>query len=254
MISRAHMRRQLRANGGITNLRQGYGLGDFVRKLIPNELADLASKAAPFVAPFNPLAAGIMRGVGRYDKRGSLKDALKQGVLTYAGGQGARMLGGAELQGLQNPFSREAFKSPIGADSPLRNIGRDFMEGMDGSKETSKKVIDSKRKTIDILKDKKLSPMAKVGEVYGGLNPVVKGQLITGGGTFIATLVSEALKDEPEQQPGETIEEYNARRKQKVSSYLRTYLSNTRPTASPKQIDDLVERYTSEYNQGGRVG
>mgnify|MGYP001089016139 CR=1 FL=1 len=53
------MRRQLRANGGITNLRQGYGLGDFVRKLIPNELADLASKAAPFVAPFNPLAAGI---------------------------------------------------------------------------------------------------------------------------------------------------------------------------------------------------
>ena len=87
------MRRQLRANGGITNLRQGYGLGDFVRKLIPNELADIASKAAPFVAPFNPLAAGIMRGVGRYDKRGSLKDALKQGVLTYAGGQGARMLG-----------------------------------------------------------------------------------------------------------------------------------------------------------------
>ncbi len=86
MISRAHMRRQLRANGGITNLRQGYGLGDFVRKLIPNELADLASKAAPFVAPFNPLAADIMRGVGRYDKRGSLKDALKQGVLTYAGG------------------------------------------------------------------------------------------------------------------------------------------------------------------------
>ena len=254
MISRAHMRRQLRANGGITNLRQGYGLGDFVRKLIPNELADLASKAAPFVAPFNPLAAGIMRGVGRYDKRGSLKDALKQGVLTYAGGQGVRMLGGAELQGLQNPFSREAFKSPIGADSPLRNIGRDFMEGMNGSKETSKKVIDSKRKTIDILKDKKLSPMAKVGEVYGGLNPVVKGQLITGGGTFIATLVSEALKDEPEQQPGETMEEYNARRKQKVSSYLRTYLSNTRPTASPKQIDDLVERYTSEYNQGGRVG
>ena len=92
------MRRQLRANGGITNLRQGYGLGDFVRKLIPNELASIASKAAPFVAPFNPLAAGIMRGVGRYDKRGSLKDALKQGVLTYAGGQGARMLGGAPLQ------------------------------------------------------------------------------------------------------------------------------------------------------------
>ena len=98
MITRAQMPRQLRDKGGIASVtpRENYGLGskikDRFRKLIPNELADFASKAAPFVAPFNPLAAGIMRGVGRYDKRGSLKDALKQGVLTYAGGQGARYL------------------------------------------------------------------------------------------------------------------------------------------------------------------
>jgi hypothetical protein len=71
MINRAKMPRQL------------YGLGSLVRKLIPNELANLASKAAPFVAPFNPLAAGIMRGVGRYDKRGDLGDAFKQGALTF---------------------------------------------------------------------------------------------------------------------------------------------------------------------------
>ena len=255
MISRAHMRRQLRANGGITNLRQGYGLGDFVRKLIPNELADLASKAAPFVAPFNPLAAGIMRGVGRYDKRGSLKDALKQGVLTYAGGKGARYLGGVDKtlmpgQGSRGfDFTMDKFK-----EGPLGNITKDFREGM---KDSTKRVKDAaksvNRPTMDDIANKD-SIFKKAGKFYDDLNPVVKGQLITGGGTFIATLVSEALKDEPEQQPGETVEEYNARRKQKVSSYLRTYLSNTRPTASTEEIDTLVERYTSEYNQGGRVG
>ena len=256
MISRAHMRRQLRANGGITNLRQGYSLGDFVRKLIPNELADLASKAAPFVAPFNPLAAGIMRGVGRYDKRGSLKDALKQGVLTYAGGQGARMLGGAGTQTGFDPRTGSGikdgkfFSSPLDGESFFSKRVGEVLEGT--KKQPSTK---AKNRTFkQILGDETLSPMAKAGEVYGGLDPITKGQIVVGGGTFVATLIGEALKDEPEQQPGETVEEYNARRKQKVSSYLRTYLSNTRPTASTEEIDTLVERYTSEYNQGGRVG
>jgi hypothetical protein len=40
-----------------------------------------------------------MRGIGRFDQRGSISDALKQGALTYAGGQGLRYLGGAD--GLQ---------------------------------------------------------------------------------------------------------------------------------------------------------
>ena len=98
MITRAQMQRQLRNNGGIMTvktIRQKYGLGDlvgdvgnFVRKLIPNELADVAVKAAPFVAPFNPLAAAAMRGIGRFDQRGNISDALKQGALTYAGGRG----------------------------------------------------------------------------------------------------------------------------------------------------------------------
>ena len=94
------MRRQLYRGGGITGLypRQKYGIGSWVqeqkdkilgraRKLIPNELASVASKAAPFVAPFNPGIAALMRGIGRFDKRGSLTDALKQAGLTYAGGK-----------------------------------------------------------------------------------------------------------------------------------------------------------------------
>ena len=85
MITRAQIRRQLRKNGGIINAvpRQRYGAGSWLkekfRKLIPNEIANVAVKAAPFVAPFNPGIAGLMRGIGRFDQRGSLSDALKQG-------------------------------------------------------------------------------------------------------------------------------------------------------------------------------
>ena len=101
MITRAQMPRQLRNRGGMTvkTVRQKYGLGSLVkktiRKLIPNELADIAVKAAPFVAPFNPGAAALMRGVGRFDQRGSISDALKQGAATFAFGKGVGKLGGA---------------------------------------------------------------------------------------------------------------------------------------------------------------
>ena len=99
-ITRSQMRRQLYRGGGIATLpRQGYGIGSWVkeriRKIIPNEIADFASKAAPFVAPFYPGAAAAMRGIGRFDKRGSISDAMKQAALTYAGGEAARYLGGA---------------------------------------------------------------------------------------------------------------------------------------------------------------
>ena len=123
MINRSKMRRQLYRGGGITSLypRQKYGIGSWVkervRKLIPNELADVAVKAAPFVAPFNPAIAGIMRGVGRFDQRGSISDALKQGLGTFAAGAGARYLGGQRGMsnitggglrgGLTNPLSAE---------------------------------------------------------------------------------------------------------------------------------------------------
>ena len=106
MITRSKMRRQLYRGGGITGLypRQKYGIGSWVqeqkdkavgtvRKLIPNELADVAVKAAPLVAPFNPLAAGMMRGLGRLDQRGNLTDALKQGIATYGIGQLGQKLG-----------------------------------------------------------------------------------------------------------------------------------------------------------------
>ena len=142
-ISRSLMNRQLQANGGIMDVspREKFGLGSslkkFVRKIIPNEVAEIAVKAAPFVAPFNPAIAAAMGGLGTFDQTGSISDSLKRGALTYGLGQGARFLGGAGLQG--NPFSmtggatggpgafrggfegfKSGFSSPLGAETGFK--------------------------------------------------------------------------------------------------------------------------------------
>jgi hypothetical protein len=118
-ISRMQMNRQLYAGGGIMDVtpREKFGLGSslkkFVRKIIPNEVADIATKAAPFVAPFNPLLAAGMAGIGGFDQSGSISDSLKRGILTYGGGQAARYLGGAGFQQGVNPFAGADFSQGI---------------------------------------------------------------------------------------------------------------------------------------------
>jgi hypothetical protein len=139
------MNRQLRADGGIMQVapREKFGLGSklkkFVRKIIPNEVADIAVKAAPFVAPFNPLLAAGMSGIGSFDQTGSIGDSLKRGALTYGLGQGARYLGGA---GFQDPslsvFTPSGFKSgfssPLGSETGLgkffSNRGTEGVKGV----------------------------------------------------------------------------------------------------------------------------
>ena len=148
-ISRSLMNRQLQANGGIMQVtpRENFGLGSkikkFVRKIIPNEVADIAVKAAPFVAPFNPALAGAMAGIGSFDQTGSIGDSLKRGALTYGGGQAARYIGGAGFQG--NPFASggaftptgftSGFSFPIGTETGLgkffSNRGTAPVEGVD---------------------------------------------------------------------------------------------------------------------------
>ena len=137
-ISRMQMDRQLYEGGGIITLtpRSKYGLGSklkkFVRKIIPNEVSEIAVKAAPFVAPFNPFLAGAMSGIGSFDQTGSLTKGLTRGALTYGGGQLARYLGGAGFQEGINPFAGADFSggflsgiqslgtSPIGTETGLR--------------------------------------------------------------------------------------------------------------------------------------
>ena len=102
--------RQMAAYGGIMGMdgRRQYGLGSslkkFVRKVIPNEISEIAVKAAPFVAPFNPIAAGLMSGIGGFDQTGRIGSSLKSGLMTYGMGQLARGIGGG-MDNLQaNPF------------------------------------------------------------------------------------------------------------------------------------------------------
>jgi len=100
--------RQMAAYGGMMgdDGRRKYGLGSFlkktVRKIIPNEVAEIAVKAAPFIAPFNPLAAGIAAGLGSFDQTGSISGGLKSGLMNYGLGQVARGIGGGmdNLQGM----------------------------------------------------------------------------------------------------------------------------------------------------------
>ena len=117
------MRRQLRASGGIMNARQGYGVGSWVkekiRKIIPNELADLAVKAAPFVAPFYPGAAAAMRGIGRFDQRGSIGDAVRQAGATYAFGKVANK-GLSSIQTGAGGTAGNRFTSPLGTDTGFK--------------------------------------------------------------------------------------------------------------------------------------
>ncbi len=119
--------RQMAAYGGIMGLdgRRKYGIGSFlkktVRKLIPNEIAKVAEVAAPFIAPFNPLAAAVAGGLGSFDRTGSISKGLKSGLVNYGLGQGARFLGGAEQQALQNPFTRDAFSMPTGSGG-IKNL------------------------------------------------------------------------------------------------------------------------------------
>ena len=193
-ISRSQMQRQLQNRGGITNLspRQNFGLGSslkkFVRKIIPNEVSKVATAAAPFVAPFNPLLAAGMAGIGSFDQTGSMSDALKRGALTYGGGQLARYVGGGaqNLQTGLNPFAgydasagitRGLFTSPIDSGGGL---GQFFskpnapISGVKGIDQEAAKAI-----STDIAETgMELRDLGMAGQPVGGADP----------GTFISPL------------------------------------------------------------------
>jgi len=130
--------RQMAARGGImgadgrTRFLFG-GIKKRIRKLIPNEIAEVAEKAAPFVAPFNPLAAGIASAVGSFDRTGKVGSSLMSGLKNYGIGQLTRGIGGGmdNLQRGFNPLNTKNFGSAtqmgsgIGKyfSSPIQNTG-----------------------------------------------------------------------------------------------------------------------------------
>jgi hypothetical protein len=258
MITRAQMQRQLRNNGGIMTvktIRKKYGLGDlvgdvgnFVRKLIPNELANVAVKAAPFVAPFNPLAAAAMRGIGRFDQRGSISDALKQGAGTFAFGYGARKLGGADGIG---GFSMDSFSSPLSSER-TQALGSLFKS------DSSKVNLDDPRKGVGIVQKATDATIGKV-PVLKELPDFVQQQLFIGTITSGATVLNDYFKGNfRPQKPDETTEDYLAARKEAVGSQMRTYMDNyfkfdkEYSTMTDAERDAFVARYN--FRDGGRIG
>ena len=265
MITRAQMRRQLRAQGGIMNVapREKFGLGSKLkerfRKLIPNELADVAVKAAPFVAmiPGGAPYAAAMRGIGRFDQRGSISDALKQAALTY---------GGSKLfdKGMVAGGFREANASGIGQffnEGTRGNISNFFRGGekdtvltKDQIKNEAKKKASGNRFMDDIIGQ-------TTGKIPGvkSLPQIVQEKLLVGGVTSGATYLYEKfLADEPPQDEGETYEQYMARRKENVGRKMRTYMDNYFANEPEyMQLDDAGrDAFVSRYNvrDGGRIG
>jgi hypothetical protein len=261
MINRAKMPRQLRDKGGIASVtpREKYGLGSKLkerfRKLIPNELADIAVKAAPFVAPFNPGIAGLMRGIGRFDQRGSISDAFKQGVGTFAFGAGARSLGGAD------PFGgglKGGFTSPLSSDRTTAI--KDLFSGTEGAGKTDVANVatapkDSKGIKTLIEGAKKLDDIP----IIGNLSSLAKQQILVGGVTSAATYIYQAfLKEEPPQEEGETYEEYMTRRRENVGRKMESYFDNyfkfdkEYSSMTDEQKKALIDRVNRK--DGGRAG
>ena len=276
MITRAQMRRQLRAKGGIMNVapREKFGLGSSIkkrlRKLIPNEIADIAVKAAPFVAPFNPAIAGIMRGVGRFDQRGSISDALKQGLGTYAGGQLLRGIGGGERQLGFRGADKKLFTSPLDQERTQAIKGLfqgNKIEGPPGGGDpnmtykkppgtTETKGLKVVQKGVDFVKEKV--------PILENLPDDVAQKLLVGSVTSGASALYSYFTGEFEpQQPGESMQEYLARRKTRVKQQMRGYMdSYYTPLRNPQYaamsdeeknnyIDSIVGQGMAT---GGRVG
>ena len=265
------MPRQLRSNGGAIGggsysgipmgSRTGFGIiskiKDRVRKLIPNELANVAVKAAPFVAPFQPGVAALMRGIGRFDQRGSLSDALKQGLGTYAFGKGIGKLGGAQSDpgffGGQT-FSMEGFREgPIG--SLFKGSGADPATKL-GADTTTKVGADTLKGT-KLMRD--ATGLFKDVPILGELPSIVQQQILVGGVSAAATYIyNQFLAEEPPKEEGETIDEYLARRKENVGKKMRTYFDNyfkfdkDYSSMTDEQKDAFVARYN--IATGGRVG
>ena len=214
-IARSQMYRQLYGIGNLVK-REEYGIGSklkkFVRNVIPNEVAEIAVKAAPFVAPFNPLLAGAMSAVGSFDQTGKIGSSIKAGLINYGLGQAARFAGGAGFQGGIDPFAGYSsagsfgglgslFTSPIGTQTGFQLGQYDFFKPYSGTP------------TQDLLKSPTTGYTGGVdlapSELTGGRTATeLQSSLVSGGGlspTETGRSASELIKTygtQPGTQPG----------------------------------------------------
>ena len=232
------MQRQLRNKGGIMTvktIRQKYGLGDFVRKIIPNELAKVAEVAAPIVAIANPALApfaAVAGGLGRYDRTGDLGSSALYG--------GAVGLGGMASQ-------------KFGFGGPDSFLSRRGIGGGIGFKESARNVLLGKPMGEKGLPGKGLFGVGGDFSIKGIGEAIGKGTPGVFLGTTALALLGQKLVGPKKED--ETEGEYLARRKTAVGGYLRRYYSNLNPTASATDVESFVQRNLVDYKaEGGRIG
>ena len=260
--------------------KSGEKMKKTIRNLIPNEVADIAVKAAPFVAPFNPGIAAAMRGIGRFDQRGSISDALKQAAATAAFGnvagmipgtgnyfgkglEGAKALGSDALSGITSifkgptPGTNEIVQSMTGDAAIAEQIA---LEGMkEKAKEGAIKRGLGSLKDFGLeffLGDDKKFQMGDIGKFLGDPGKTIPL-------TMLATYIKEKFfPDEDTNSPDARYAQAMRRRGEDVEKYLREYGPQDfrrDPNVNPytdEEIEDFVATNLSEYEgyeDGGRV-
>jgi len=248
----------------------GEKVGERVRKIIPNELGDLAVKAAPFVAmiPGQAGTAALMRGIGRYDQRGDFGDAIKQGALTglagYAGGKLTSKIPGiqSDYSGIKGilDFGKDAYGA---AKTGLTGGKNQATELLNKTKEMSGGMKESiKEKAKEFGVDKYF--LGEDGEFQmSDVTKFLSDPKKTIPATMLATYIKEKFF------PGETQENpYNValgKRGDDVAGYLRQY-GEFDPTRDPNKnpfsdaekeqfVTENIQEYRNlpEYAMGGRV-
>ena len=142
--------RQMAARGGIMGAdgRTGFlfgGIKKRIRKLIPNEIAEVAEKAAPFIALAAPqfaLPAAIAGGLGSFDRTGKVGSSLLSGLKTYGLGQIS-----PGLPGLRNVGPSTGMFSKTGAMGGKYNLSN-IAQRMGDAKRMTPAVVDGPGNTV----------------------------------------------------------------------------------------------------------
>ena len=261
--------------------KSGEKMKKTIRNLIPNEVADIAVKAAPFVAPFNPGIAAAMRGIGRFDQRGSISDALKQAAATGAFGytagmipgtgnyfgkglEGAKALGSDAMSGITSIFKG----STPGTNEIAKSVKDAMFPGEDElAKDSIKKLTEKNRLKEGLgsikdfgleffLGDDKKFQMGDIGKFLGDPGKTIPL-------TMLAAYIKEKFfPDEDTNSPDARYAQAMRRRGEDVEKYLREYGPQDfrrDPNVNPysdEEIEDFVATNLSEYEgyeDGGRV-
>ena len=266
--------------------KSGEKMKKTIRNLIPNELADIAVKAAPFVAmiPGQQGTAALMRGLGRFDQRGSISDALKQAGATYIGGQLVSPYTGNIIPGLEG----NTYKGLDGLMRAGKDIGKGTMDLFrGGGKNAANEIIQSKTGDASIaeqiaLENAKDKSKGIVSTIFDkGKDALVRGVLgddkefqmgdigrFLGDPTKTIPLTMLAAYIKEKFFPGEDKDSFDAKfeeamrkRGDNVASYLRRsgpFDPRRDPTKNPytqaernKLADDLTIEYRNVAADGG---